>query len=183
MSRRQKDPLRLLTEEERTQLERLSRSRSEAASHVARAKALLAVADGKSYTDAACLVGYALGDSVAQLVARFNREGVAAVLPGHAGGPEPRYTPAEREQILFEARRTPDREQDGTATWSLTTLQKSLRAKGLPHVSTYTIWCVLHEAGLSWQKSRTWCETGTAPRKRKAGVVMVSDADAEAKKT
>ncbi len=57
MSRPQKDPLRLLTDQERAQLERLSRSRSEAASHVARARAVLAVADGKSYTDAARLVG------------------------------------------------------------------------------------------------------------------------------
>ena len=148
-----------------------------------RAKALLAVAEGNSYSDAARQVGYALGDSVAQLVARFNREAVAGVLPGQAGGPQPRYTPAQREQILSEARRTPDREQEGTATYSLTTLQKSLRAKGLPNVSTYTIWCVLREVGLSWQKSCTWCETGTALRKRKRGVVKVTDPDAEAKKS
>ena len=53
---------------------------------------------------------------------------------------------------------------------------------GLPRVSTYTIWRTLHEAGLSWQKSRTWCETGIAMRKRKHGVVRVSDPDAAVKR-
>jgi hypothetical protein len=86
---------------------------------------------------------------------------------------------------LAEARRTPEREQDGTATWSLSTLQQALRQApdGLPSVSTYTLWSVLHEAGLSWQQSRTWCETGQVKRKRKAGIVTVTDSDAEAKKT
>jgi hypothetical protein len=36
---------------------------------------------------------------------------------------------------------------------------------------------------MSWQKSRTWCETGVAMRKRKhAGVVRVSDPDAAVKR-
>jgi hypothetical protein len=43
---------------------------------VARARALLAVSDGSSYTDAADLVGRALGDSVATWVARFNQVGL-----------------------------------------------------------------------------------------------------------
>ena len=42
---------------------------------------------------------------------------------------------------------------------------------------------VLHEAGLSWQRTRSWCRTGTVQRKRKAGVVEVTDPDATAKKT
>ena len=40
-----------------------------------------------------------------------------------------------------------------------------------------------HEAGLSWQRNRTWCETGTAVRKRKHGSVVVTDPDCDAKKT
>src|SRR3954453_4909140 len=48
--------------------------------------------------------------------------------------------------------RTPQRDQDGTATWSLSLLQRTLRQAddGLPTVSPYTIWRTLHEAGLSW---------------------------------
>ena len=48
MSRRQKDALRSLSEAERTSLSRLSRSQSAPAAQVARARALLAVAEGQS---------------------------------------------------------------------------------------------------------------------------------------
>jgi transposase len=185
MTRRQKDPLRLLSPQEQTSLDRLSRSQTEPASHVARAKALLAVAAGKSYSAAALSAGRRSGDAVAQLVTRFNQHGLAAVVPSHGGGPAPTYTVAERNRILAEARRTPERERDGTATWSLMTLRHALRTTpdGLPKVSTGTIRAVLLEAGWSWQRSRSWCETGTAQRKRKCGIVTVVDPDAEAKKS
>src|SRR3954470_15659507 len=100
-------------------------------------------------------------------------------------GPRIRYGADAQQRILAEWARTPQREPDGTATWSLSLLQKALRKApdGLPRVSTYTIWRTLHEAGLSWQKSRTWCETGVAMRQRKHGVVRVRDPDALAKKS
>jgi transposase len=128
MTRRKKDPLRTLTEEERNWLERISRAHSEPAAHVARAKEILAVADGQSYTKAAQMAG--------------------------------------------------------TNTWSLTTLQKALRKAedGLPEISTERIWVILQEAGFRWQKSRSWCETGQVIRKRKRGVVTITDPDATPKK-
>jgi transposase len=152
---------------------------------VARAKVLLAVAAGQRYTEAARGVGRRSGDGVAHLVARFNQEGLKAVEPGHGGGQPKRYTHLEHDRILEEVRRCPDRDTDRTGSWSLATLQRALRqaSDGLPSVSTYTIWCVLHEAGYTWQKDRSWCETGTAIRKRKSGTVVVSDPDAVAKKT
>jgi hypothetical protein len=71
MSRRQKYPLRPLSGGERRELDRLSRSHSEPASHVARTKALVAVAQGASYTAAARLAGRKAGDAVSHLVRRF----------------------------------------------------------------------------------------------------------------
>ncbi|MBW4473544.1 MAG: hypothetical protein KME45_24680 [Stenomitos rutilans HA7619-LM2] len=71
MTRRQKDPLRALTDEEQQELERLSRATSESATRVARAKALLAVAQRLSYTAAAQVCGRRSGDAVAQLVERL----------------------------------------------------------------------------------------------------------------
>ena len=70
-------------------------------------------------------------------------------------------------------------------TWSLSTLQRSLRQAedGLPEVSTYTIWLVLQSNGFSWQKDGSWCETGKVLRKRKAGIVEVVDPDAIPKKS
>jgi transposase len=184
VSRTKKDPLRPLAHSERRSLEQLARSQSAPASAVARARALLAVSDGSSYTEAAHLVGRALGDSVATWVTRFNQVGLAAVERQPGGRPPTQYGPDERDRILKEFRRAPEREVDGTATWSLNTLQRALRRApdGLPNVSTYTVWAVLHDAGITFQNDRTWCQTGSAIRKRKRGEVKVQDPDASAKK-
>src|SRR5215213_6072326 len=184
MSRRQKEPLRALSDGDRITLVRLSQSRRAPAAQVARATALLAVAEGQSYTAAAKQVGRRNGDTVALWVARFNREGLAAVVPRHGGGPPVRYAAQQQRRILAEAERIPDRAHDGTATWSLSTLRRALREAqdGLPGVSTYTIWRTLHAAGRSWQKSRTWCETGVVTRRRKHGTVTVVARDAAVKR-
>jgi transposase len=185
MSRRRKDPLRVLTDDERQELTHLSRSRSEPAVRVARAVMLLAVAGGSDYQRAARAAGRKSGDAVSHLVARFNREGLGALDPRHGGGHEPTYDAAARDRILREAARPPTPETDGTATWSLTILRRVLRAApdGLPKVSTFTIWQVLRGAGYTFQRTRTWCPTGSAVRRRKAGVVTVTDPDAVAKKS
>jgi len=185
MSRRKKHPLRPLTADEREGLGQLSRSQAAPAAEVTRAKLLLLVADGSEYQDAAAAVGRKSGDAVSALVARFNREGLAALAPRHGGGRPRVYGAQARARILAEAQRTPTPEQDGTATWSLSALKKVLRQapNGLPAVSTYTLWEVLHQAGYSYQQTRTWCATGTAARKRKAGVATVTDPDAEPKKS
>jgi hypothetical protein len=72
-----------------------------------RAKAVLAVAGGATYTAAAQAAGRRSGDAVGRLVARFNQEGLEAVVPRHGGGQSKRYTSTERERILAEARRVP----------------------------------------------------------------------------
>jgi transposase len=184
MAHPQKDPLRPLTAEERLVLEQTVRSRAERAERVARARALLAIADGASFTAAGRQAGFRSPYGVAQLVRRFNRDGLRAVAGRHGGGAQEQYGPAEAQRILAEFQRAPDREQDGTATWSLVTLQRALRRApdGLPAVSTWTILRVLHEAGYAWQNSRTWCQTGVVKRKRKAGVVEVQDPQASQKR-
>ncbi len=167
------------------ELTRLSRSHRAPAAEVDRARALLAIADGARYTAAAHRVGRGHTETISAWVSRCNQEGLAAVRPHQGGGPRIRYGAREQQRILAEWARSPEREQDGTATWSLSLLQKALRRApdGLPQVSTFTIWRTLHEAGVSWQKSRTWCATGEALRRRKRGLVRVSDPDAAVKKS
>ena len=185
MSRRKKDPLRSLTEQELHTLQQVSRSQTAPAVAVVRAKLLLLVAQGSNYQDAARAVGRRSLTSVSLLTARFNQEGMTALSPRHAGGPPPVYGEKERQRILTELTRTPTPEHDGCASWSLATLQKALRMApdGLPRVSTYTLWQVIRDAGQTHQHNRTWCHTGTVQRKRKDGTVTVTDPDTEAKKS
>jgi len=151
MSRRQVDPLRTLTPEERAELERLGRATAEPAGLVARAKALLGVAGGLSYTvTAPCRVRRS-GDGVTKLVGQFNREGLVALMTRHGGGPVPTYTAVGRRASW------PRRAGRQTARTMGRRSGRSPRCDalrqapdGLPAVSTYTIWEVLREAGWSW---------------------------------
>jgi transposase len=142
---------------------------------VRRATALLAVARGRPFAQAAREAGFKSGTTVADLVGRFNRRGLAALRIAPGRGPKATYDPAARAQIVATAQRPPDRRADATATWSLGTLQRTLRREALPRVGATTVRRVLCAAGSSYQQTRTWCPTGTALRKRKAGVVRVVD--------
>ncbi len=183
MSRRKK-VLRPLTDSEKLALVRVSRSQAEPAAQVARAIMILAVARGEDYQDAA-RAGRRSGDAVSHLVARFNAEGLEALTPRHGGGRRRVYDTEATRRVLREAGREPTPAADGTATWSLSRLRGALRSApdGLPKIGATTIWRRLREAGVSHQRSRTWCPTGTVLRVRKAGPVLVTDPDASSKKS
>ena len=178
----QREPLRRLSRAERTALQRIANGTSERVDQVRRATALLAVAHTGVYIQAAHEAGLRSGTTVADLVARFNRHGLAAVRIGRGRGRRPTYSVSGRAQIVATAQREPDRRSDGTATWSLSTLRRTLRRAGFPRVGTSTIRRVLQDAGSSYQRTRTWCPTGTAQRKRKTGVVTVVDPNTERKR-
>jgi transposase len=126
--------------------------------------------------DAARLAGWRVHDTVTRLIRRFNERGLAVLDDQPRSGHPRTYGASERARIEQELLREPSRKEDGTATWSLSTLQRVLRKgpDGLPHVSTFTILHVLHEMGYTWQQSRTRCRTSVTLRKRKDGVVEES---------
>lgn len=64
---------------------------------VRRAKALLAVSQGKSFTQASRLAGFKTGDGVMLLVKRFNQQGLAALNIARGRGPKPRYQSEARQ--------------------------------------------------------------------------------------
>ncbi len=165
-------PLRPFTELEREVLQRVSRAPSESMNRHQRAVALLAVADGMSLIGAARAAGWKVHDTVSRLIRRFNERGLAALDDLPRSGHPRSYGPTEHARIEQEWLRSPNLKKDGTATWSLTTLQRTLREApdGLPEVSTFTILHTIHEAGYTWQKNRTWCKTGFTLHKTKDGV-------------
>jgi transposase len=177
-----REPLRPLTDAERQQLATFVRARSERVDVQQRAVALLAVADGQSCEAAARRAGYAHGYTVSRLIQRVNARGLAALEIAPGRGRKPRYDAAARQQILDVLQEPPERATDQSATWSLTLVQRRLRAIGLPQVSRDTIHQTLRQAGYSWQRTRSWCPTGTARRKRRSGVVTVTDPATEQKR-
>lgn len=182
MARIRKNPLRELLEDEKIDIEKLCRSRTLMSSVVARAKIIKAIHEGHTYQEAAHLAGRRSYQAVSQLVAKFNQKGVKSLYPEHGGGANVVYTPKIRQKIIDIVSADPDRKQDGTATWSLSALQNKLKKTEIGHVSTYTLWKILHEADFSFQRNRTWIKTGVVNRKRKGKMVEVEDPDAEVKK-
>jgi transposase len=128
----QREPLRRLRSTERAALQHIASSLSERADYVRRATALLAVARTGVFIQAAREAGLHSGTTVADLVARFNRVGLAAVRIAPGRGRKATYPLKARAQIVATAQRAPDRRLDGTATWSLSTLQLALRRPPLP---------------------------------------------------
>jgi transposase len=182
MATPQNVPLRPLLPQEQAALVRITKAGRARVDQVRRAAALLAVAEGQSFAAAARGVGFRSATTVANLVARFNRQGLAALAIAAGRGRRPTYDPAARAHVVATAQRQPDRKVDGTAAWSLSTLQRTLRREAFPHLGATTIRRLLHDAGSSYQKTRTWCPTGTAQRKRKGGVVTVIDPQTEEKR-
>lgn len=178
----QREWVRPLTAAERYELGILAKASSERLDRVRRAVALLAVAEGGSFSVAARAAGLRSGTTVANLVRRFNRCGLAALRIAAGRGRRLTYDATARARIVATAQRAPERRTDGTATWSLSTLERTVRREGLPRVGATTIRRVLHDAGSSFQRTRTWCPTGTALRIRKAGVVRVVDRRTEEKR-
>lgn len=163
-------------------LEDVARASSERVDRVRRARALLTVAQTGSFAQAARLAGLRSATTVADLVNRFNRQGADALDIAAGRGRRPTYERAARAHIVAVAQEQPRRREDQTATWSLRTLQRRLRREGLARIGTSTIRRVLQDAGSSYQRTRTWCPTGTAVRKRKSGPVHVVDPQTEEKR-
>jgi transposase len=177
MSRIASESLRFVTEVEAKELHRVICASRETRVRHQRAVALLAVAEGNSLSEAARLAGWQSHDPVTQVTRRFNAMGLAALDDQARSGHPCSYGPGQKARILQEARRTPDRLEDATGTWSLSLFQRALRAApgGLARGSTFRILHTLPEAGYSWQKNRTWCHTGRTLKKGKDGTVYQSD--------
>src|SRR5438105_2453341 len=107
MSRSASEPLRELTEEESQELHRVSRAPSETRIRSQRAVALLAVAEGKSLSQAAQIAGWKNHDPVTKVTRRFNSIGLAALDDRSRSGHPRTYGAAQKSRILQEACRTP----------------------------------------------------------------------------
>ena len=174
MGRPVKEAMRPLHLSENQELQRIVQATSERVATVRRATAVLSVAAGKSRTTAG-LEAQGSRQAVTQMVNRFNQKGLAALSSAPGRGRKPTYTSGQQARIVAEGQRTPDRQADQTATWSLMTLRQALRKEALPHIAKEPLRQALQEQGSSYQRTRTWVRTGYALRVRKSGTLTVSD--------
>src|SRR5215217_4155271 len=105
MAAMQKERLRPLTIAEQRELKAMVKASSERVDRVRRATALLAVAGGQSFSEAARAAEYRSPGAVTYLVRRFNLAGLEALGIAAGRGRRPTYDAAARAQIVATAQR------------------------------------------------------------------------------
>src|SRR2546429_4361423 len=119
MGQPQKHPLRPLNGQEERELRRIVKASSERIDVARRARALLAVATKQSFPQAASVAGFAEARSVSELVERFNEHGLTALSIAAGRGRKTTHTNEQQALILAQGQRTPEREEEQTATPAL----------------------------------------------------------------
>lgn len=146
--------VRDLLPEEGNRLKRLSRK---AASEAKRERALIcwASATKMSVPQIAALVGTD-ESHVRKVIGAFNERGFSSLDPESRGGRPRRITAEQRARIVAVAGARPDTIGVPATRWSLKRLARYLREQNLVEVSPAHLGRILAQAGLSFQRTRTW---------------------------
>lgn len=144
-----------LTEEDRSHLERVSRSRTEASRRVERARTILMAYEGKSGTEIAKQMGRDRGTVYRQL-ARFNQLGLASLEDAPRPGRPRVYTQEVRGQIIALVRTDPQKMGKPFGHWTLHRLQEHIRTELDIGISIAQLARVLTAEGLRWYQEKTY---------------------------
>ena len=147
--------LRELTVDERKELERLARSRTEEARLVIRAKIVLGLAAGERPYRVADRVG--VGRMAAyEWLHRFNAEGLKGLTDHPRPGRPPTYTPEQRAEVIAAALTKPEDLGLPFASWTLDRLQAYLAEHKGVGMKRTRIDEILIAEGLRWRNQETW---------------------------
>ncbi len=161
--------VRPLAPTEGQRLKRLSK-RAKHYSTRQRAAILLASASGLS---AAQVANALLTDEshVREVIHAFNERGFDSLTPNWRGGRPRRLTEDERARIVAVAGARPDLQGVPLTRWSLRRLARHLAAEGIS-VSPAQLGRLLAQAGLSFQRTRSWKASPDPEYERKARRIL-----------
>ena len=134
------------------------KSRAKKAKHAAtrqRAAILLASNVGNSVPQIAAM--WMTDEShVRRVIHEFNERGLDSLDPEYRGGRPRRITDSDRRKVVAVAGARPDRQGVALTRWSLPRLANHLAEQGILVVSPAHLGRLLAQAGLSFQRTRTW---------------------------
>ena len=122
-----------LTADERTELERRTRSRKGRAEDARRARVILMLVDGAAFAAITTAVG-CYPDYVSRWKQRFESQRLAGLRARYRGQPPTVRTPALEARVLAKTRQTPP---DGSTHWTTRKLAKVL---GISHMLVARVW-------------------------------------------
>lgn len=93
---------------------------------------------------------------VRKVIHDFNERGMNSLRPRYRGGRPRRITTEQRQQIVSVAGVRPDQQGVALTRWSLSRLAVYLADRAIVEVSARHLGALLAEAGLSFQRTRTW---------------------------
>lgn len=147
--------LRVLTPEERHELERLSHSRTAPARSVERARIVLAAADARRIGDIASERNVSR-PTVSAWVRRFNDGGLAALDDLPRSGRPHTYTEQQRAEVLAAALTDPTALGLPFGCWTLDRLAAYLNEQKAIPIKRSRIDELLRAEGLVWRHQETW---------------------------
>jgi len=133
--------------QDRAELERLARSRTEPVRGVERAKIVLACLSGEPQAQIAARLG-TRPNTVSKWRIRFAKEGIAGLADAPRSGKPKTYGPDLRTKLLAVIETPPPK---GQARWDGQALAKAVGAK------KSTVYALLQKDGIHLQRSRSWC--------------------------
>jgi transposase len=150
--------VRAVTTEEKEQIERFARSRTEPARLVQRAKVIQAMVEDTQLpaNRAGCLAGYESGAAGRRIVKRFNAEGLAGLEDAPRAGRPRTHAESVRSALVSLATQKPESLGYPFKLWTLERLQTAFEERENLHLSDSTIWEWLAEEGLEWKRQESW---------------------------
>jgi transposase len=137
--------LLILTDEQRDELTRWSQSRTLRAGDVFRARLILALAVGKSYSQIEAELNTSR-PTIARWKQRFEESGMAGLDPRHKGSQPRVATPAVQARVLRKTVKGPD---DGSTHWSC---RKMAAAAGVSKSTVQRIWTTARVKPHCWER-------------------------------
>jgi transposase len=133
--------------QDRAELERLARSRTEPVRGVERARIVLACLSGEPQAQIAARLS-TRPNTVSKWRIRFAKEGIAGLADAPRSGKPKTYGPDLRTKLLAVIETPPPK---GQARWDGLALAKAVGAK------KSTVYALLQKDGIHLQRSRSWC--------------------------
>jgi transposase len=156
---------RRLTDQEGQRLQQIVRRGRHGSIRVRRAMIIMASASGTPAPAIARLVA-ADQDTVRDVIHAFNAKGLAALDPQWAGG-RPRLISDDAVQVIVTTATTrPEKLGQPFTRWSIRKLAAHLAAHGTT-VSRERLRQLLHQHGISFQRTRTWKESADPDKEAK----------------